>query len=439
MIKDGFCSFVMTTTPSIDTNLQLPPFSPPAVSPAINDNTFSIFGSIPKIDTNQSPKVKKPNSKSPRNKKYRKSKSPKSPSNLRPSRKQKYQSPKSLEFRSKSSPRKKKLKPKTRSKNTKRSPSSDIHKLHSSNNSKKKKRKQKQKQILFTAIKSNYPRITDASDTRLHSMLLILRRAFLLKKQQSMITSALTSITNQKSTNETQLDIEPLDCELLMTPQMSSIQSSELIINPNHANPLLAHDLMNVPSPSQKTNDELFQTHIIDGTVQNINPLLSQYSCVSIDDGIKNYPTIGDEFGLNANEKQSEDEIIDDEQQSPPPIFSTDHSLWTWDANDIIIQDNKQLTFFITLHLLYFGLSNGPLFPNSVLKWQRLKFKNNAPTPRSSHVSACLNGKMIIFGGQCSQMLTDHIFVVDTSFVFCFCTTTVYCLLQLLMKIIHWK
>ena len=45
----------------------------------------------------------------------------------------------------------------------------------------------------------------------------------------------------------------------------------------------------------------------------------------------------------------------------------------------------------------------------------QLQFKNekNAPSPRSGHVSLLLKDKMVIFGGYCKQLLTDHIFLVN--------------------------
>ena len=91
--------------------------------------------------------------------------------------------------------------------------------------------------------------------------------------------------------------------------------------------------------------------------------------------------------------------------------------LTTTDLNEF----EENLNYGISLHLLHLGLTEGPLFPNTVLQWKRLKFKENGPTARSGHVAELVDEKMIIFGGYCEQThLTDHIFIVNTSLVLSF-------------------
>eukprot|EP01083_Nonionella_stella_P156382 506369_1 len=102
----------------------------------------------------------------------------------------------------------------------------------------------------------------------------------------------------------------------------------------------------------------------------------------------------------------------DEDCKSPHALFRDDNA-WDWTKQDIVFKES--LNYGISLQLLHLGLTQGPLFPNSILKWKKLQFKENGPTPRTGHVAAFMNDKMVIFGGYAKQMLTDHIFLVDTN------------------------
>ena len=62
------------------------------------------------------------------------------------------------------------------------------------------------------------------------------------------------------------------------------------------------------------------------------------------------------------------------------------------------------------------GESSGPLYPDSVLKWVKLKFKGKGPK-LANHVSAFINDKMVIFGGHSEDKTADHIHLIDTGSV----------------------
>lgn len=107
-------------------------------------------------------------------------------------------------------------------------------------------------------------------------------------------------------------------------------------------------------------------------------------------------------------------ELIESTPKETPPRF---HSILEQPRYSNVSAVSTGLSFPSNLSSLEWsgGVSTGPLFPDSKLKWIKLKFRSNGPKPRSNHVAAFINHKMIVFVGYSEDETDGHIHLIDTS------------------------
>ena len=343
-----------------------------------------------------------------------------------------------------------KLGSKTKTKGHHKKSSSNLSRK-SGKGSKKKSKSKKGKEPREREIRSKLN--NDPNDKSLDSMLEILRRATLVKKQQKLFKEQEEMLEREA---RERIEREAKEAEDAREKEADGLDANTI---PGHAkqvssiqlNDLTKTDIAELREEEirkhKQTADRFNTVSTPDGTEMNMNPLLTaqgrRIKKYSLDETLNssseeeehnNYgvehngnkngfkaPTldvIDDEKELNMEgrisrleaNKNTIDEDDEDGYETPPELFRADNE-WDWTEKDIIFE--QSLNYGISLQLLHLGLTQGPLFPNSILKWSKLTFKENGPTPRSGHVSSYINDKMVIFGGYCKQMLTDHIFLVD--------------------------
>ena len=171
---------------------------------------------------------------------------------------------------------------------------------------------------------------------------------------------------------------------------------------------------LNVLSSESKIEEEFEEETTAEQSINNEFKNLNE-SIISVKSNKSDKLSVIDYSQNESIDNLSEDSI----NEQPNEKLFREYDEWNWTDDDIIIKDiNKNMNKFrsiLKLQLIYYKLSKGPIYPNTKLSWYKLQFNNekNKILGRNGHTSKFIDNKLIIYGGYCKEILSDHIFIMD--------------------------